>query len=411
MTEVIFESPGEWWLPSNESRRIPGILRIDPAGALRIDLFEALDEDVSNFGAAAVRPVLHGSLHKSPLSGGTEVTHFDSFAVRRSLRGNGTSAEQFVANGSYVGDEHLEASDQPYGSYGARFTGLSGWLPFSTVKRSARDGKVAIEVERPIKWTTMISGARVEFGKAAGISYSDDETAVREHAEVIWTLDAACPADAFRREFLVPLEFLLTLALGEKASVDKLDIVLSDGVPWPHEVHDLTVWGRAARRQAPAGAVHARDALIAPPQDESHLQQLIESWRDVHARMRPAIDRMFALWEEPPKFVEVRFGAVCDVFELLSRGLPSGPEPSGVIEHLGPAVTADLPPGAQIVERYRDASRRLNRGERSDMHELLRLSELQQWLMRFILLRELGVDLERAARAPAFRHVAQKFRS
>lgn len=410
MANVLFESPGEWWLPADEQRRVPGVLRIDANGRLTIQLFDTLDRESSDFGAPVRREILHGSVHESPLPGGTELTHFDSFAIRRSLRSNGTNAETLVANRSYVGDAHVRTAEQGFSKYSARLRGLAAWLPLSAVDRKASGGTVRIEVNKPVKFSVDVAGTRMDFVKAAEVSFSDEETTIRESAKVFFETKDDRPRDDFVRELLFPLRSLLSLALGEPTRAENLDVNLGDDGPWPVEVHDLEVWAQAAAATSTADA-RTFDFLIARPKTERELEALLGVWWDVQGRMRTAIARIFALWEAPPTFIEVRFGAVSDALELLARSLPSSPEPEAMLASLGAPAIEALPPVEHLTARWRAAREGLRAGQSPDTEELLRLCDALSWLMRFVLLEQVGVPLELAGRARAFRHAASRFES
>jgi hypothetical protein len=405
MADLLFESAGEWWLPNEASRRIPGLLRLDAAGRLRIQLFDLLDDESANFGKTAQRPILYGSLHTSPLSGGTDLTHFDSFDVRRSFHSNGRSSETLVANRSYVGDVHLAAATDRFAAYDARFAGLSGWLPLSTIKREApKGGLVRIEVGKAARLKVAVPGARIEFVKTPEVAHSEEETTVREHAQVDFSVEPPVDPGTFDREFLFPLRFLLSLALGRVSRIDALDVIVSDEGPWPTEVHNLDIWS-ICKKAGPVSPANTFDMLIAPPQ-EQELQQLLTAFWEMRGRIRKAIERVFALWEAPPRFVEIRFGAVSDALELLLRSAST--DLGGLMKNLGDSVGSHLPPSDDLMQRWKLAREDVRAGESVESEELFRLSEVLEWLMRFALLRELGADMARAASARAFLHAATR---
>ncbi len=407
MPKVLFETPGHWWLPENEERRVPGMLRIDADGRIEVRLFETLDECATDFGSPAIRPVLRGELHTSPVAGGSLITHLGAFAVRRSLHSNGTTSETLVANRSYVGDEHLVSADQEFRRYSVGFTGLGNWLPLSAFTRKASRGTVRIEVGKPAELSASVEGTAVTFVKSAEVTFSEDEMAIRSSARARFEMAVSRTPDDFAREWLVPLRYLLTLARGVIAHTECVDIVLGGERPWPDEMHDLEIWSRA-KVHPPRAAVHRFDALIAPPRDDLELQSLLDRWWAVWKRLRRPAERVFALWEAPPKFADVRVLAVFDAFSLLTQSIGGPSDPGAALGALGATVGRELPPLGELVDRLSRSVAALRANEETDPKELFRLSEVFDWLMRFVLMNELGVDMERASRSPGFRHAASR---
>lgn len=372
---------------------------------MTVQLFRTLDDGEINFEHNA-HAVVHGLLHESPLSGGSAVTLFDAFATSLSFTQDGATAT-LVANRAYVGDRHLESSQDSFRIWEATLSGLDSWMNLSALSRrlDSASGFVSIKSDA-VRASVTIEGATVEFIASGFVHYSADEISFRNRRRVAFNLERPCTPDEVSRAFLVPLRNLLCLATGKEQHIESCSMVAGSGEPWPETIHDLMLWESRFDTRSSARVLNPR---IPWPATIQGLQELAARWWDLTSKHRQTIDFAFALLSDPPRYIEIRFAAASLAMERLVKHFASG-DAVGFVQSLGSGVDSAVGTARAFVSRWEQA-----RDDASNQSlgasRLVNLTHVLLELVRIGLLAQLQVDLEPSTTSPEFRHWTSRLRA
>ena len=395
---TMFESPGAWWLPERPANRVPGLLRIRDDGRVEVQLFGVLLDD--RLDAHAEFEELHGTLHRSPLPGGTEVTHLRGFAIRRSFSSSGAASETLVANRSYVGDRHVQRT-ATFRSFTSRLHGLREWLPGSTISSAREGSEFRVTAGSPFEVSASLSGCTVTLRRSADVERSRGRVSISESADARVLLAKPASVDAFVEDWLVPLRIFLSLATGTVSFVQSLAVVLDPTSKWPDEVHDLELWA--------AGQAHGSPDVVTEPwipgaTTNQQLTSVLRRWWALRRRQRRAIERVFSLWDRPPDYIDLRFLAFSSSIDLLARARRRSPDAVATLFEELPREAVEALDAVRLLAQWRALRARVEDEGFAEATELLAVSGALKWVARFTLLAELGVPLDGALRSSEFRH-------
>ena len=396
---MLFESPGVWWLPRRPERRVAGVFRVRDDGHVEVQLFEALLDD--RLAASAEFDQLHGTIHRSPFPGGTEISHLRGFAIQRAFTSSGGATETLVANRTYLGDRHVQPTDR-FDVFTAELHGLADWLRGSTIARTIAGAESSFSLGPPLEVAAAVAGCTVRLTKKAHVEASAQRVVLSESAVACLQIDEPTSVDALVENWLVPLRILLSLAIGRVAYVQRLSIVLEPETTWPDEVHDVELWAAAHVRAR--SETRDPEPWIPPPRSSEELTALLQRWWGMRTGQRRAIERIFSLWDRPPEYVDTRFIAYSSAIDLLARVLHGAPDAAAKVFESLPCGAPDALRGVRLFDRWRAARARLEDEGYVEGPKLLALCGGLAWVARLTLLAELGVPLDGVLRSGELRH-------
>lgn len=405
MTE--FESPGEWWLPGQPDRRVAGILKATNRG-LRVTLFQPL-ADESLFDVDVQRyPTIYGSIHESPLGGGTEVTLFDAVALSRSLRSNGSSSETIAANRCYVGGVHLETKEQRFDRYEATLTGVSEWIPQTAIGREIDESGAVRVLMKTASFSIDMADWKMSFVVQGRAQASADRLVFHNERLVDVRFQEAISDDVATKRVFIPLRNFTSLITGVPSRIESSSVIVSDDGPWRQVVHDLSLRYRDPGLQ-PTEVDPSHDPLFRVPKETRALAALLERWWTLSRTHRRALDLAFGLLEQPPRYVEMRLILGSTVIDVFAERFAQG-DPIALLDRLDARVVQQVGGAESFIRRWSDLRAKMWDEPPPPAQEVIAVTNALMWIIRLVLMSEIGVDPVDLLQSRRFEHMASRLR-
>jgi hypothetical protein len=309
---------GEWWLPDDPSKRIAGILHVDPDDeAAELQLIGTLRDAEpipAQLNASAKYPVMHGLVqaHLITLMGCEEAAATLSFP--------GFIAQRLHPDLIYFGG-HLSSADPEVVQAWVQLTHLPQWLP---VHRNIETGNGGMSVTvsyaaSPEVVCSMPWGA-VAFRTWPSSSTQVGSVSIRSAANVRIT-----PAKTARlREFMgwfSALQNLLTLATDAPNAVEMVQLEVPESAlleqQGPRPYLEL-VYERVFRSPDPPDPPHPGTFLFQAA-DLEDICSAIGVWFELSSELDATLNLYFSTRYRPPGYVHARFLNAAQAAEVYHR--------------------------------------------------------------------------------------------
>jgi len=318
---------GEWFLPGNGARRVPGTLTISAQNSLTLVLDGSLDIPLAQTEGEDVwdRDRDHDIILGEAVAG-EKFTLINCVETSYQPRSRGATTQEFWANLGFSG-VHFEGPDElRFSELIAHFSHLDEWYGVSgfKIRDSLRDG-IVITYERPLE---------VSLGSVCGFDlairlmvehptrrFLQKEAKVSQEAVLVINAESGQAAfDDFGR-MLWGFENFVCLATREvphpisvRGRCDKAVHQIKDGDTIRAIPEDVTVFLPLS-----AAPTHARDVM---PQHmlfhwkdiADQAQEFVQRWYEKWDRFRPAFDCFFAACYSKQPYMN-------QLFLSLARGL------------------------------------------------------------------------------------------
>lgn len=402
------EWAGEWWLPEDPDRRVPGVLRYNAEDGLRLTLIGAFEDRIITVtgGGAAID---QGSRTWGAIWGAAErreITLLDCVPTGSTrtfgARVKSPDKQAIAASSAVVGAHLRDQQEQVFSRCEVSVENLGQWAASSVLggtlgMRDGRpDGSGTVTVAPVPETSVVVDGARFILGHRYTRPFFDErrgETVgrVRDTAFVRVEPSGSCSlSEAFG--FARLIQDLISLASHRPAGA---------------------IWLRLRVLQEEAGTTGGRPA---PPRDvdvlyrhvmvgdqeakavESHrlffscsdipFEEVIPRWCRVHERLQAATNMILGLRYAPSQYVENNLLSAVGAAEVLHRGLKidAPPIPQEEFNQFREAMLAQVP--EEHRERIRAAVRNapalrdrlLALAERPDAEAIARLvPDVDRW--------------------------------
>jgi hypothetical protein len=283
-----FECNGLWWTPDNQSDKVAGKLTFDDESGLNLSLFGALGE-VDWSATNKKHPVILGASYDR---GATAVTLVGATQAGLSIGSPGFPKESYFADKLYLGEHLPERADRAFTFCELSLGGLSTWAGHVKRNRSRkRDGGqkgFVVEYHQPPSLTTNAGGATIELDWDINYSGTLDQSVIQE--EVVFRLTAAAPLtdEEWQREYVSPLQDLLTLALDVPSRLEKLAFARDADATESIELLRPRIYSRKADEK---GLLASRMLFILR---DVRFEELIPRWLQVHKAYGKACQAYFS---------------------------------------------------------------------------------------------------------------------
>lgn len=279
--------PAEWWLPEMaDTHEVPGLYEILDTGAARATLFKSLRKDA--------RPLLDDDRTHELLYGRayncSKITLYNS---RRSGGQTGIGPLAIInyspwlaIEGAWLSREQLAISNARIEFHGQQ--DWSKWVSFAPIlcQQSPPVGGYIHTPSEPV--SAAVPGGTVSIRDLSGISdNAGSEITLHSGCQFEIILDASVPIEDFMKDWILPLEVLITMATGRPGGVKSLSITNRewdlDNIRHPSELW-LKVRSRSAAGSGAPRPVYGHEVLFT-------LQEM--DWE----RQCPLIYETVAKWE------------------------------------------------------------------------------------------------------------------
>jgi ApeA N-terminal domain 1 len=429
MTADEFEVRGEWWLPSRNDRRVPGILTFSPEDGAELSLFGNLrsileegdrtEQDgtfrISLTQAALERsgsyPLLHGD------GNGNAYTLQDCLRVSASNRilssqGSETIRVTRILKGaSFEEDEALEATGISFG-----LANLVDWIGETGISEEWRDAdgtlqdvpRFRVEArEKPDRRADLANGGTVYLKHSVGIT--GDGMSNRALTQGFhWRVDQAGMASLDDLlDLASDLQDLVSIATDRTAAFESVRFWHPDvyremrgGARMPEAIDLFVVWNTKAER--PVRRLHEHSLLFT----FEHLGGIdgVSRWMDAAARHRGGLGRVMATRYAKEMFVSDRLlncTAALEAFDRDSTQLRGSNLKTRLQRCVALAgnpfanLVGDVDRWAETVRLERnDVAHHFGRRMRTSGSEIYYLWQSLYWLYVMCILRDSGAPEE-----------------
>lgn len=311
---------GYWWLPENEDEQLGGTLTFTKKEGAHLELLgifgdvpHALFEDRDPF------PTIYGLT-----TSGKKITLVDcrSVSSHGNLMGAGVPTETLRVNTVVVGDHIREFHAMPLRKVTFRLSNLEDWLGqrghTHNVPRSAASPFVITYV-RPTLPSIRIPRGSVSFRFGWNSFQTNFRTAgVDEHAAVQVSRTDGFTFDTARRDYVWPIQNLLTLCTLEPSDVVEVHVepkgqTRSRRDPL-HVYYQSSI--DAPQRDKP---LFFTEMFVTAPQLGPRLPKLVRGWFASSETLRSVLNLYFAVMSGRWMFLESRFLNLVQAAEVFHR--------------------------------------------------------------------------------------------
>lgn len=334
-----FECAGLWWLPGHEDQQVAGILRSTSAGEVTLELigsFESLEGLFSESGGRYPLVLGFGNECK-------QVTLLDCLTTRRQFGMPGIASETLTPlKGLLLGANISDARHLEFERLSLRIERLSEWAGVSGLELEMTAGQRAdlrrlqLTYEPPEALRGEIDQHAIEIAsgfQTGGIGSS--APSVREILSINVTPDVPMSLEDLDRDFILPIQHLLTLGLDRPAQVSGVR-VFSQHVTMPvgDESRRMPVELRRqtlvdAAEDEPDRPLIPHEMLFVLGDYPGGWSSLIPKWFETYQAMKDAINLFMGTRYAPARYVEGRFLTLAQALEVYDRRKhPKADEPS-----------------------------------------------------------------------------------
>lgn len=307
---------GEWWLPGDPDRRVPGNISITDDDGAELEIFGTLaDGD----GGDRFSVVLGRTLEGGPVT--LEDVELTGSNQRSSQwLEEPVSIRRFSARVAYVGEELPEASDRVFRVSRLGFTDLPDWISGGRFYEHIQNlPRVDLSYEPPPDIT-----ARLGFGTVSirqGWATSGDAVRSRKIERTVEFQVATyrpLTMSEWLSEVVRPLRHFMTFATERANEVTSLTFTPNSQEDDPVG-HQIVAHYSRASVIAPSEPARRWEMLIEGAETEAQLPALLGKWFDLTTRTSLVIDRLLAPRYRPVTFIENRFLDVVGAAEGYHR--------------------------------------------------------------------------------------------
>lgn len=373
------EWSGEWWLPEDPERRIPGVLRYSPEDGLKLTLIGAFEDRIMVPMEGGVS-IDQGSRSWGAIWGAAEHREFTlmdclpadstrTFGARVRSPEKQTIVASFAVLGMHLRDQHT----QVFARCEVSVENLGQWAASSILgatlgmQDERLDGTGTLTVKPVPETSVEVNGDRFLLGHRHTLPFFDErrgETVgrVRDTVFLRFAPSESCSlSEAFGVARLV--QDLVSLASHRAAGAIWLRLrMLHDGPadeapsggPVPRRDVDV-LYRHVAVGEHTAKAVGVHRLFFSC--DDIPFEEIIPRWCDVHERLQAASNMILGLRYAPSQYVENNLLSAVGAAEVLHRGLgiDEPPIPHEEFNEFREAMLAQVPEEHQ--ERIRSAVR------------------------------------------------------
>lgn len=217
-----FRYMGWWWTPEAEGNRVPGTLTYSDKLGLRLETIGHLPTTPSLY--TALLPTVVGLTKE-----GLQVTLQGVAEAGKFTSTSGSGSHLFMCERAYVGYRHLSVDPalRVFDFFEVSFTHLLTWLGEPTFfvrppRSSRRDPTFRIETTAPRGFRLNIPGGRVSADISFKVFSGRSKGEVAPRARVIIEPESPLTYDDVYRQYISPLQDLLSLATGETNAIEAL---------------------------------------------------------------------------------------------------------------------------------------------------------------------------------------------
>lgn len=336
------EHPGFFWLPEQDQEKIPGTLKIEKSGNIKVDLFGALDVDSDDPLRKSLNPSSWSWLENSSsyervhgLIQGRALTLDECFPIHSNHRvGGGVSQSTIHANRAYLGAWYRRDEVPTFSHTAFAVEGLHQWLRLSGFDReieydAATITKITHFFTPPSEITTKLpNGSELAFGLSwseSGLGADATEAKITQRASMVIRHHSPVPLDQHLSTSLI---FQRLLSFAATRSVDVMALV-GYSRDFTRDSHEVPVEIYFASSEAERATVDLRwfRMLFTYPDIESRFDDVITTWFDKYEIVGPAINLYDGLISGAYRYIEGQFLATAQAAEAFHRrALPQQPK-------------------------------------------------------------------------------------
>jgi hypothetical protein len=362
---------GEWWLPGDRDRRVPGNLVVGDDDGAELHVLGSLTNGQPN-GELPV--VLGRTLEGGPVTL-EDVRYAGSNQRSSQWLEEPVRTERLAARVAYVGEELPAESDRAFRLARLGFTDLHEWIGRGGFDEDIHDlPRVNLSYEPPPDMTAKLGFGTISIhqGWTTTGDLSRSRT-IQKNVEYSVTADDAMTMSEWLSTVVRPLRHLMTFATERPNDVTSLTFTHSDqeseAVPHQIEAHYSRVSVIAAQDRA-----HPSEMLIAGSHLGNDLPAVLTRWFELTARTGLVIDRLLAPRYRPDTFMENRFLDVIGAAEGYHRATRS----NAVLPRAAHRLRVSSIVGSAPVEHRIWLKDRLANSNEPTLHD--RLVELCGWV-------------------------------
>ncbi len=360
---------GEWWLPDDPEKKVPGVLSYSPENGLRLRLIGGWDYHVTRPGKNG-STIVTDSLQRWPMVLGTgdgkAITLLSASVVTARSFGFGSvfgapEKLELRADTALVG-VYMEAPNEvAFTAASANVEGLTVWSRRTGIKETHHWGSGPDTVSGEIQLTRLspltvdVGPLTVKLSHFSWQPYSDRSraetlTRVRE-SEVIRFEHAESQSLEYWTDLLDGVADLMSLSTLRACGIISMRVYFpSKPDDWPEEhpmqghPHEVTVFKVGVVKPKPdAKAIELRDYVLTL--DDIPFEELIPRWLDVRDTFAAARSMILGLRYVRTGYIETRVVTAVAAAESMHRALdPAPPIPPEEFKQIRKTLLQAVPP-------------------------------------------------------------------
>lgn len=307
-----FECNGFWWTPGSEEAKVAGVLLWSPEEGLRLQLTGTLSESTKMLQPEHY-PLILGLVSECPLGNLVTLTGCDQRAV--SFSSPGFTREELYAQRAYFGSHLIHEGDFKFKRCHLRLSYLSDWVQEHGIKlahgeKDSSGRLLELHYNYPAELHANTPSADLILSYAMNLS-REGRRRVTVHETVFFEIAAktAATADELNREYVYPLQNLLTLATDRPNAVVEFALI-PDERDQQHQYPTqlIHVLGRRVFNLMQDGEkLFPHNMLFTSADVSDRFEEVVSQWLQVFETLRPACDAFFAYQYKPPEYLEAKF--------------------------------------------------------------------------------------------------------
>jgi hypothetical protein len=313
------EFSGEWWLPSEPSRRLGGFLRLEAGQQPRLHLAGQLSDLELRFGSRAVEhPAILGI---TALGKPVTIVRAIESGGQTNLFAPGSGDTIVTAPRVYVGDHFRREDAAMFRRMDLRLGQLDTWFPPPLIRQEieTRRGRLeqvvlTLRAGRPVR--TRMAFGRLTFGHAANATGNRrTEAWLGQSASIVATTDRRQPLTWWLATVVKPLRYLLSISTELPILVETLRLR-----PWTTKTDDEVevVWANEVPTVEHRD-LHPSEMLLWYGDLEGRFETALRHWFSAVDDLAPVLDQFFATYNTARSFVETRFTMTVGAAEAYHR--------------------------------------------------------------------------------------------
>ena len=307
---------GEWWLPANSDRRVPGRLIYGPETGVNIDC----GNRQLSWGTKEIHlpQTLHGNLEFDG-----QVSILQSYG---SIPGSGEIKTQWFSWSTALIGLHAESFDEPIDGCMLRIDNLNDWVakgPFRDVGKANSIDNVSVvrfqyEIDMSLKqkWEVPSAKAAIAVEFIVGQKFSTHSTTLSHNYHLSVNFPNRIPLNE-AVDLINNFELLITLLTGSQSLVQSIVILVS---PYPPHTHDIHLLHNRPCRQSQQRMFHRDVMPVTITSVESEFATVLDRWFALCLRCAPVIKLLrSSLFRSGTTFIEDQFLTIAQAVEGYCR--------------------------------------------------------------------------------------------